>query len=63
MLKDRRKFLRKALGVGAIASAAMAGSAASYNAGKEPVAQGKSKKQEVLYYKSKMWEQYYKIAY
>ena len=60
MQKDRRKFLRKALGVGAVA--AVAANAATIGS-KEPVSQGKSKKTEVLYHKTRMWEQYYKIAY
>ena len=64
VLQNRRKFLQKALGVGAIAVAvASAATAAKLNVNANPVPQGKSKKQEVLYYKTPLWEQYYKIAY
>ncbi|MCI6694298.1 MAG: twin-arginine translocation signal domain-containing protein [Campylobacter sp.] len=62
MLQNRRKFLQKALGVGAIAVASAA-TAAKLNVNANPVPQGKSKKQEVLYRKTPLWEQYYKIAY
>ena len=62
VLQNRRKFLQKALGVGAIAVASAA-TAAKLNVNENPVPQGKSKKQEVLYYKTLLWEQYYKIAY
>ena len=62
VLQNRRKFLQKALGVGTIAVASAA-TAAKLNVNENPVPQGKSKKQEVLYYKTPLWEQYYKIAY
>ena len=62
VLQNRRKFLQKALGVGAIAVASAA-TAAKLNVNENPVSQGKSKKQEVLYHKTPLWEQYYKIAY
>ena len=62
VLQNRRKFLQKALGVGAIAVASAA-TAAKLNVNENPVPQGKSKKLEVLYYKTPLWEQYYKIAY
>ena len=62
VLQNRRKFLQKALGVGAIAVASAA-TAAKLNVNANPVPQGKSKKQEVLYYNTPLWEQYYKIAY
>ena len=62
VLQNRRKFLQKALGVGAIAVASAA-TAAKLNVNENPVPQGKSKKQEVLYHKPPLWEQYYKIAY
>ena len=62
VLQNRRKFLQKALGVGAIAVASAA-TAAKLNVNANPVPQGKSKKQEVPYYKTPLWEKYYKIAY
>ena len=48
VLQNRRKFLQKALGVGAIAVASAA-TAAKLKVNANPVPQGKSKKQEVLW--------------
>ena len=69
-MQNRREFLRKALTIGAVAGAmgvaatsALASSAKNQNELSSGVTSGKAKKKEVLYYKSRMWEQYYKIAY
>ena len=69
-MQNRREFLRKALKIGAVAGAmgvaatsALASSAKSQSEQSSGVARRKAKKKEVLYYKSRMGEQYYKIAY
>lgn len=65
MKETRRNFLRKSLKIGAAATAL---SATSLLADKDKsenknVVSGKSKKKEVLYYKSEAWEKYYKVVY
>nr|WP_058893619.1 twin-arginine translocation signal domain-containing protein [Campylobacter iguaniorum] len=68
-VENRREFLKKALQVGAIAGAgvvatnALASSKAYSEQDANGVVSGKSKKKEVLYYKSEAWNKYYKIAY
>ena len=66
-MQNRREFLRKSLKIGAIAGAVSLGAASVSSSSKETssngVVSGKSKKKEVLYHKTKIWEQYYKIAY
>lgn len=68
MKQDRREFLRKSLKVTALAGGAattsvMANSKVATGADGNGVVVGKSKKKEVLYHKSALWEQFYKIAY
>ena len=64
MKQSRREFLRKTLKVGAVAGTVGAVSLmADQNAESNGVASGKSKKKEILYHKTAMWEKYYKIAY
>lgn len=65
-MQNRREFLRKSLKIGMVAGAM--GLASTAVASKEissssGVVSGKSKKKEVLYHKTRVWEQYYKIAY
>ncbi len=67
-LKNRREFLKKALQVGVIAGVGVAATGAfaskEYNeSNQNGVVSGKTKKKEVLYYKSEAWEKFYKIAY
>ncbi|AII15315.1 putative formate dehydrogenase-associated protein [Campylobacter iguaniorum] len=68
-MENRREFLKKALQVGAIAGAgvvatnALASSKTYSEQDANGVVSGKSKKKEVLYYKSEAWNKYYKIAY
>ena len=68
MQKDRRSFLKRALKGAALAGVVGASGAKASIAPAQPaddngVVIGHSNKKEVLYYKSKTWEHYYKIAY
>ncbi|MCI6989594.1 MAG: twin-arginine translocation signal domain-containing protein [Campylobacter sp.] len=65
MQENRRDFLRKSLKLGAAATAvtAVALNAKTPDNNTSGVTQGKAKKKEVLYFKSKAWEDYYKIVY
>lgn len=58
MQKTRREFLKKLGFAGSVAAATAAG---AYAAGSN-LKSGKSKKNEVLYTRSKTWEFYYKQA-
>lgn len=65
MSNPRRKFIVNAAKVGvASAVAGVAVSACSNNKPQQKeLSYGKTKKQEVLYQKSKYWDAYYKVAY
>lgn len=68
MKQDRREFLKKSLSIGTVtgtvlATSALANSKISNQADGNGVVVGKSKKKEILYSKSAIWEQYYKVAY
>lgn len=58
MQKNRREFLKK---LGFAGSVAVASAGVAYAAGSN-LKSGKSKKNEVLYTRSKTWEFYYKQA-
>ena len=63
MEKTRRSFLKKAATAGAITAVGIVVANAkdeSYNSG--GVVVGKSKKQEILYKKTKVWDEYYRNA-
>ncbi|AXH09383.1 Tat pathway signal protein [Malaciobacter halophilus] len=66
MQDDRRQFVKKsAMVVGAsvaVGATTLAASGKSYEADSNGVTVGKSPKKEILYKKSKAWEEYYKQA-
>ena len=67
MQKSRRDFAKKAavvLGATAVGASALAANAskASYEADSNGVVKGNSNKKEVLYKKTKAWEDFYKQA-
>jgi len=63
---QRRSFLKKALGTGAVVAAvgvsAIASDKGAYTAGSNGVVVGKSNKKEILYKKTANWEAYYHAA-
>lgn len=65
MSSNRRQFLKTTAKAGAItAVAGIAITACSNNkVEQKEITKGKSRKQEVLYQKSKYWDAYYKVAY
>ncbi|MBR7118360.1 MAG: twin-arginine translocation signal domain-containing protein [Helicobacteraceae bacterium] len=65
MSQDRRSFLKTTAKAGAITAVAGIAITACSNTKVEQkeVVKGKSRKQEVLYQKSKYWDSYYKVAY
>lgn len=65
MSNKRRNFLKTTAKAGAITAVAGMSISACSNAKLEQkeVAKGKSRKQEVLYQKSKYWDAYYKVAH
>lgn len=65
MSNQRRNFLKTTAKAGAITAVAGIAISACSNTKVEQqeVAKGKSRKQEVLYQKSKYWDAYYKVAY
>ena len=63
-MKDRRNFLKTSAKVGVgVAVAGIAITACSDKVEQKEITKGKSRKQEVLYQKSKYWDSYYKVAY
>ncbi len=63
MKEARRSFLKKAATVGAItAVGAVAASAKDDSYDSSGVVVGKSKKKEILYKKTKAWDEYYRNA-
>ena len=66
MQNDRRKFIKtSAMVVGATAAVGattLAASGRSYEADSNGVVIGKSPKKEILYKKTKAWEDFYKLA-
>ena len=64
MLNPRRKFIVNAAKIGVVTAVAGAVSACSSSKPlQKELSYGKTKKQEVLYQKSKYWDAYYKVAY
>ncbi|MBE2984091.1 twin-arginine translocation signal domain-containing protein [Campylobacter sp. RM9344] len=68
MKQNRREFLKKTLKATTAATALtatslIASSKMPNDADGNGVVKGKSNKKEVLYRKTQMWEQYYKVAY
>ncbi|MBE3609676.1 Tat pathway signal protein [Campylobacter californiensis] len=68
MKQNRREFLKKTLKATTAATALtatslIASSKMANDADGNGVVKGKSNKKEVLYRKTQMWEQYYKVAY
>lgn len=66
-MENRREFLKKALKIGAVGAVAGATTVGAVeqrdSADSSGVVQGHSNKKEVLYWESKDWKKYYKIAY
>ncbi len=66
MQDERRSFLKKTLGTGAVVAAvgvsAIASDKGGHTAGSNGVVIGKSKKKEILYKKTANWEAYYRAA-
>ena len=68
MEENRRSFLKKALGAGAVVAAsstvAMASAVSSNTeASSNGVVVGKSPKKEILYKETQAWEDFYKSSY
>ena len=66
MLKDRRSFIKKALGASAlvITSTTIAmGSSKKQEASSSGVVVGTSRKKEVLYKETQAWDDFYKSSY
>lgn len=63
MKKERREFLKKSLKTAAATAVVTAAVLHAKESGGSGVVSGKAKKNEVLYFKSKAWQQYYDIAY
>lgn len=66
MEQTRRDFLKKSLKVGALTTLTTSAFASQNITSKQDsngVVVGKSKKKEILYTKSEIWDKYYKIAY
>lgn len=64
MANPRRKFLKTTAKVGIAAVVGVAlGACSKGEKDNANITYGKSKKQEVLYQKSKYWDAYYKVAY
>jgi len=68
MVKNRRGFIKKALGVGAIAVAGSTVSMANALSSKTEtnsngVVIGKSRKKEILYKETQAWDDFYKSSY
>ncbi|AXX91969.1 Tat pathway signal protein [Malaciobacter molluscorum LMG 25693] len=66
MQEDRRQFVKKsAMVVGAsvaVGATTLAASGKSYEADSNGVVVGESTKKEIIYKKTKAWEEYYKQA-
>ncbi len=66
MQNDRRKFIKtSAMVVGAsaaVGATTLAASGRSYEADSNGVVIGKSPKKEILYKKTKAWEDFYRLA-
>ena len=65
MQDQRRSFLKKTLGAGAVVATVGVSAVASDNAkfvGSNGVVKGKSKKKEILYAKTANWDAYYRAA-
>ena len=69
MVDNRRSFLKKALGAGAVVAAgstvamASAVSSSKQEASSNGVVVGKSPKKEILYKETQAWQDFYKSSY
>ena len=62
MNESRRGFVKKAAVVGAVTAIGVVAAQASGSTGSNGVVIGKSKKNEIIYKKTRAWEDYYKSA-